>query len=227
MSLRFIQIVDRISTWAGKAFAWLIVMLMVAVCIEVVKRYAMNMPTAWMYDASAMLYGTFFMMCGAYTLSRDAHVRGDFIYGSLKPRTQAALDLLLYILFFMPGIVALCYAGWNFAEISWDMREHSSVMAEGPPIYPFKTIVPIAGALVLLQGFAEIVRCVLCLRTGQWPERMSDVKEIDIVQKQLSDSVYVDEASRKAAMESAEAIDEQARTRGRGPGSASSETGAT
>ena len=116
-------------------------------CVEVFKRYVLNAPTAWIYDANNMLYGTVFMMAGAYALAQNAHVRGDFLYGSMRPRTQAALDLILYIVFFLPGIAALLYAGYHFAEISWRIGEHSSVMAEGPPIYPFKTVIPIAGAL--------------------------------------------------------------------------------
>ena len=143
---------DRFSTWAGKAAAWLIVMLM---CVEVFKRYILNSPDAWIYDVNNMMYGTLFMMCGAYTLAQDAHVRGDFLYGSMKPRTQASLDLALYLLFFLPGIAALVYAGYDYAGDSWRINEHSNVTANGPPVYHFKSVIPIAGALVLLQGLAE------------------------------------------------------------------------
>ena len=209
----FIESIDRVSEWSGKICSWLIIVLTAAVCIEVAKRYLLNAPTAWMFDATAMLYGTFFMMCGAYTLSKSGHVRGDFIYGSLRPRIQATLDLMLYFLFFLPGIIALGYAGYEYAKISWAIREHSSVMADGPAIYPFKTVIPIAGALVLLQGVAEIARCVVCLRTGEWPARAKDVEEIDVVEGQLADSEYVDEESRKAAIDSAHRIDEAARQR--------------
>jgi TRAP-type mannitol/chloroaromatic compound transport system permease small subunit len=161
-----------------------------------------------------MLYGTLFMMAGAYALAQNAHVRGDFLYGSMSPRTQAALDLVLYITFFLPGIAALLYAGYRFAAISWRIGEHSSVMAEGPPIYPFKTIIPIAGTLILLQGFAEIVRCVVCLRTGAWPSRLHDVKEMDVLEEQLSRSEHVDEETRKKVIERAQQIEETARQRG-------------
>ena len=211
---RFLRIVDRISTWSGKTFAWLIGILTLVVSIEVFKRYILNAPTAWIFDADAMLYGTLFMMCGAYTLPQDGHVRGDFLYGSMKPRTQATLDLILYFLFFLPGIVALVYAGYGYAAQSWIINEHSNVTAEGPPIYHFKTVIPIAGALVLLQGIAEIVRCVICIRTGAWPERLKDVEEIDVVEEQLSRSEYVDDESRRAAIEQAHQIDETAHARG-------------
>lgn len=207
---------DRISTWAGKIFAWLIIALMLVVCVEVFKRYIMNMPTAFIYDINNMMYGTLFMMCGAYTLAQNGHVRGDFLYSSFKPRTQAMLDLALYIAFFLPGIIALIYAGEEYASDSWRIREHSNVTADGPPVYQFKTIIPIAGALVLLQGLAEILRCVVCLKTGQWPERLADAEEIDVVEQQLAGSQYVDEESRKRAIEHAHEIDEAARQRGLG-----------
>src|ERR1044071_4258857 len=168
----FLHTIDEISTWVGKAFAWLIVLLMVVVCVEVLKRYVLNAPTAWIFDAENMLYGTLFMMCGAYTLSQDAHVRGDFLYSSMRPRTQATLDLILYIMFFIPGIVALIYAGQDYAAYSWRINEHSNVTSNGPAVYPFKTVIPIAGVLVMIQGLAEIVRCVVCLKTGDWPARL-------------------------------------------------------
>jgi TRAP-type mannitol/chloroaromatic compound transport system permease small subunit len=160
------------------------------------------------------LYGTLFMLAGAYALAQNSHVRGDFLYGSMKPRTQAALDLVLYIIFFLPGIAALLYAGYHFASISWRIGEHSSVMAEGPPIYPFKTVIPIAGTLILLQGAAEIVRCVVCLRTGEWPSRLHDVKEMDVLEEQLARSEHVDEETRQKVIERAHQIDEAARQRG-------------
>ena len=206
-------IIDRISTWAGKATAWLILVLMLAVCIEVFKRYILNAPTAWIFDLDNMLYGTLFMICGAYTLAQDAHVRGDFLYGSMKPRTQASLDLALYILFFLPGIAALIYAGYDYASISWHINEHSNVTSEGPPVYPFKTVIPIAGVLVLIQGVAEIARCIVCLQTGRWPDRLKDVEEIDVIEQQLAGSTIVDEESRKLAIEQAHDIDEAAHQR--------------
>ncbi len=213
---RFLHTIDGISTWVGKAAAWLIVALMAVVCVEVFKRYIMNMPTAWIFDADNMLYGTAFMLCGAYTLAQNAHVRGDFLYSSMRPRTQAALDIVLYVVFFFPGIAALIYAGSDYAADSWRIAEHSNVTAEGPAVYPFKTMIPIAGVLVMLQGVAEMVRCVVCLKTGEWPSRLKDVAEIDVVEEQLAHSEYVDEESRKIAIKRAHEIDETARQRGMG-----------
>jgi TRAP-type mannitol/chloroaromatic compound transport system permease small subunit len=213
---KLLFVADRISTWAGKATAWLIIALMLVVCVEVFKRYILNSPDAWIYDINNMMYGTLFMMCGAYTLSQDAHVRGDFLYGSMKPRTQAWLDLAFYILFFLPGIAALVYAGVEYAGESWRIGEHSNVTADGPPVYHFKTVIPVAGGLVMLQGLAEIVRCVVCLKTGEWPERLKDAEEIDVVEQQLSGSTHVDEESRKRAIDSVHEIDEAAHARGLG-----------
>ena len=213
---RLLRSIDAISIWTGKAAAWLIVGLMLLVCGEVFKRYILNQPTAWIFDASNMLYGTLFMIAGAYALAQNAHVRGDFLYSSMRPRTQAALDLALYIVFFLPGITALLYAGYGYAALSWRIDEHSNVTAEGPPIYYFKTVIPVAGALVMLQGVGEIVRCVVCLKTGRWPARQKDVTEIDVVEEQLAQSEHVDETERKAAIERAQKIDEEARQRGMG-----------
>ena len=213
---RLLYSIDAISTWVGKAAAWLIIVLMSVVCIEVVKRYALNAPTAWIFDVENMLYGTLFMLAGAYTLAQNAHVRGDFLYSSMRPRTQASLDLVLYIVFFLPGIAALIYAGYDYAALSWRIGEHSTVTANGPPIYHFKAVIPIAGVLVMLQGLAEILRCIVCLKTGVWPSRLKDVSEIDVVEGQLAHSEYVDEETRKTAIARAQQIDETARQRGMG-----------
>jgi TRAP-type mannitol/chloroaromatic compound transport system permease small subunit len=215
---RFIRAVDQVSYWSGKACAWLIVALMLAVAVEVFKRYILNAPTAWIFDLNNMLYGTLFMMCGAYALAQNAHVRADFIYIHLRPRAQAGLDLALYLSFFMPGILALIYAGYGYAAESWRIGEHSTVTAEGPPVYHFKSVIPVAGALVMLQGLAEIVRCVECLRTGSWPARLKDVAELDVVEEQLAQSQFVDAESREAAAGGAHAIDEAARQRARSAG---------
>jgi TRAP-type mannitol/chloroaromatic compound transport system permease small subunit len=210
---RFLLFADRVSTFAGKAMAWLIIALMLAVCAEVFKRYVLNSPTAWIFDATNMLYGTFFMMAGAYTLAQDGHVRGDFLYGKMKPRTQAKFDLALYILFFLPGIAALIYAGWDYAHASYVINERSSVTVDGPVIWPFKFVIPVAGVLVMFQGIAEILRCVSCLQTGEWPARLKDAEEIDVVEEQLANSQYVDADARKRAIDSAKNIDELARKR--------------
>ncbi|MDX0676860.1 TRAP transporter small permease subunit [Sinorhizobium medicae] len=208
--------IDAISVWTGKAAAWLILGLMLLVCGEVFKRYILNMPTAWIFDASNMLYGSLFMLAGAYALAQNAHVRGDFLYSAFRPRTQAALDLILYILFFLPGIAALIYAGYDYAALSWRIGEHSTVTAEGPPLYFFKTVIPVAGALVIFQGLAEILRCIICLKTGAWPARLKDVEEIDVVAEQLAHSEHLDQETREAALERAQEIDRAARQRGLG-----------
>lgn len=181
--------VDRISTWVGQAFAWLILVLTLQVSFEVFSRYALNRPYAWSFDLMIMMYGTVFMMAGAYTLSKNGHVRGDVLYGFFPPRLQAGLDLVLYVLFFIPGIVALVWAGYTYAAESWAINEHSTLTANGPPLYPFKTIIPIAGALLLLQGLVEIVRCVICLQQGEWPARQQDVEEVDV--GKLKEMVHV------------------------------------
>lgn len=206
---------DRISMAVGKAFAWLIVVLMLLVVAEVFKRYALNAPTAWIFDASNMIYGTLFMMGGAYTLCQDGHVRGDFFYGSAKPRTQAALDLVLYTLFFIPGVIALTWAGWNYAADSWAIREQT-FNADPLPLYPFKSIIPLAGVIVLMQGLAEILRCIVCLKTGEWTPRVKDADEIDVVEQQLSSSTYVDDEARQQAIANAKSIEESAHQRAKG-----------
>ena len=172
--------VDKISTFAGQLFSWLIVALTLLISWEVFSRYVMEHPHAWAFDVMIMLYGTLFMMAGAYTLSKNGHVRGDVLYGFFPPRLQAGLDLVLYIVFFVPGVVALVWAGYRYAGESWAINEHSNITADGPPIYPFKTVIPVAGAVLLLQGVVEIVRCVICLKQGEWPSREEDVEEVDV-----------------------------------------------
>ena len=173
-------LIDKVSTWIGQFFSWLIVALTFMISWEVFSRYVLDSPHAWAFDVMSMMYGSLFMMAGAYTLSKNGHVRGDVLYGFFPPRLQAWLDLTLYILFFIPGVVALAYAGYGFAAESWAINEHSNVTADGPPIYPFKTILPIAGAFLLAQGLVEIVRCIVCIKQGEWPKRGDDVDEVDV-----------------------------------------------
>ena len=172
--------IDRISTLVGQAASWLIVGLTLMISYEVFSRYALGTPHAWVFDASNMLYGALFMLGGAYTLAKRGHVRGDILCGFLAPRAQATIDLLLYLVFFFPGVIALAWAGIDFFEVSLAQNEHSSIAADGPPVYPFKAVIPIAGGLLLLQGVAEVARCVLCLSTGHWPRREDDVEEVDV-----------------------------------------------
>jgi len=171
--------VDRLSTRLGQAFAWAIVLLTLMITWEVYSRYALNTPHDWALNLQIMMYGTLFMMAGAYTLSKNGHVRGDVLYGFFQPRTQATIDLVLYIVFFLPGIVALTYAGWSYANEALVIRE-KTFSATPLPLYPFKFVIPFAGGLLLLQGLVEIVRCVHCLQTGAWPSREQDVEEVDV-----------------------------------------------
>ena len=172
--------VDKVSTWVGQAFSWIIVLLTVQITWEVFSRYALDHPHAWAFDAMIIMYGTLFMMAGAYTLAKNGHVRGDVLYSFFMPRTQATIDLILFVLFFIPGVFALTYAGTTYAAESWRILEHSSITSEGPPIYPFKTVMPLAGGFLLLQGLVEILRCVICIQQGAWPSREVDVEEVDV-----------------------------------------------
>ena len=181
--------IDKISTFVGQAFSWLIVALTLMITWEVFSRYALDEPHSWAFDVMIILYGTLFMMAGAYTLAKAGHVRGDVLYGFFEPRTQATIDLILFILFFMPGVFALTYAGYYYAAESWAINEHSTITSEGPPLYPFKTILPLAGAFLLLQGIVEIIRCVICIQQGAWPSREHDVEEVDV--EKLKEMVHV------------------------------------
>ena len=186
---KFLLWVDKVSTWVGRAFSWLIVALTLLISYEVFSRYALGTPHPWAFDVMLMLYGTLFMMAGAYTLSQNGHVRGDVLYGFFRPRVQATIDLILYIVFFVPGVIALCWAGYSYAADSWAINEHSSITADGPPLYYFKTVIPVAGVILLLQGLVEIIRCVICIRQGAWPSREADVAEVDV--DKLKEMVHV------------------------------------
>lgn len=186
----FLLAVDRFSTWIGKACAWSVVLLTLLISWEVFSRYVLNRPHAWVLDAQIMLYGLLFMMAGAYTLSKNGHVRGDVLYGFLAPRTQAIVDLTLYILFFLPGVIALTWAGWTYANESLAIREQT-FNADPIPLYPFKFVIPVSGAVLLLQGVVEIIRCIQCIQTGVWPAREGDVEEVDV--EKLREMVHVKE----------------------------------
>jgi TRAP-type mannitol/chloroaromatic compound transport system permease small subunit len=181
--------VDKVSTFVGRAFSWLIVVLTLFISWEVFSRYALDHPHAWAFDTMIMMYGTLFMMAGAYTLSQNGHVRGDVLYGFFTPRVQAGIDLTLYIVFFIPGVIALVWAGYYYAGDSWRIDEHSNITYEGPPVYPFKTVIPVAGAFILIQGIVEIIRCIICLKEGDWPSREADVVEVDV--DKLKEMVHV------------------------------------
>lgn len=180
--------VDRLSTLIGKVFAWTALILTLMISWEVFSRYVLNHPHAWMLDFQIMMYGTLFMTAGAYTLSKNGHVRGDVLYGFFRPRTQATVDLILYFVFFLPGITALTWAGWNYFNEALVIREQT-FSAEPLPIYPFKFIIPLSGGILLLQGIVEIIRCIICIRDGEWPARDEDVEEVDV--EKLKEMVHV------------------------------------
>ncbi|KGD86543.1 MULTISPECIES: TRAP transporter small permease subunit [Rhizobium/Agrobacterium group] len=177
----FIRFADATSAWFGKAFAWLIVLMTFGTSYEVFVRYIVGRPTPWALDVSFIMYGTLFMMGGAYTLSRGGHVRGDFLYRLWKPRTQAIVDLILYFLFFFPGITALIFSGWKYASRSWSYGEVSVNSPAGIPIYQFKTVMVAAGLLLFIQGIAQVLRCIHCIRTGDWMPAADDVEETEIL----------------------------------------------
>lgn len=178
--LGYIHFADRLSGWFGKAFGWLIMFMAIGVGYEVLVRYGFNAPTSWAFDMSYIAYGTLFMMGGAYTLSRGGHVRGDFIYRLWKPRTQARVEFVLYFLFFFPGVIALIVAGWKYAERSWRYLEVSVNSPAGIPIFHFKTVIVVAGVLLFIQGIAQVFRCVICMRTGEWVLAAEDVEETEV-----------------------------------------------
>ena len=171
--------VEAFHAFVGKVGAWAILVLTLAISYEVFARYFLRSPTEWAFDLSYILFGVLFMLAGPYALSRNAHVRGDFLYREWSARRQAGFDLALYVVFFFPGVLALVYAGWGFAQFSWMIKEHSSNSPNGPPLYHFKTLIPVVGAMLAVQGAVEMARCIICLRTGEWPPRLSDVEETE------------------------------------------------
>ena len=176
---RFLLFVDSLSTWVGKAFGWLILVLTFGVSYEVFVRYVLGAPTTWAFDVSYITYGALFLMAGAYTLARNGHVRGDVLYRFWRPRVQATMDLTLYIVFFLPAVLAFIYSGWGYAKTSIQFREVSIFSPAGVPVFPLKALIPLTGGFLLLQGIAEIIRCVLCIRSGEWPQRLHDVEETE------------------------------------------------
>ena len=197
--LSYINFADKLSAWVGKAFAWLIMLMTFGVSYEVFVRYALNRPTTWAFDVTYIMYGSLFMMAGAYTLSRDGHVRADFIYRLWRPRTQAIVELVLYVVFFFPGVLALVFAGWRYAGRSWRFLEVSTMSPANIPIFQFKTITVVAGVLLVIQGLAQVCRCILCIRTGAWPVRAEDVEELE--------QVLIKEHEREILEHGSEAVD--------------------
>lgn len=203
---RVIHGIDLISVYVGKAFAWCVLVLTIAICYEVVLRYVLRTPTAWVYDFSYMMYGTLFMMAGAYALATASHVRGDVIYRLFPVQTQGWLDLALFIVFYFPAVIVLLYSGYLYAEYAWRIGERSTSSPAGPPVYHFKTVIPVAAVFLLLQGVAEVLRCVQAIRTGSWPPREGDVADIDegmlaeyAKMAEFADARKADAGARKAA----------------------------
>jgi TRAP-type mannitol/chloroaromatic compound transport system permease small subunit len=199
---RYCIAIDSLSMWVGKAFGWLILILTLGVSYEVLVRYVFRAPTTWAFDFSYITYGAMFLMAGAYTLSRNGHVRADVLYRFWKPTTQAKMDLVLYILFFLPAVAAFIYAGWNYAAMSVGFREVSIFSPAGVPVFPLKSLVPVTGVLLLLQGIAEIFRCIMCIRTGAWPPKLHDVEETESVimqEQKLAAERETSTAGRKGA----------------------------
>lgn len=197
--LSTILFIDKISAWFGKAFAWLIMVMTLGVTYEVFMRYVFHSPTSWAFDVTYIMYGGLFMMAGAYTLSRDGHVRADFLYRLWKPRTQARLELFLYIIFYFPGALALVFAGWRYASRSWRYLEVSTFSPANIPIYQFKSIIVAAGLLLIIQGVAQVLRCLICIRTGAWPQHLEDVEELE--------QVLIREHERERLRHGSEAVD--------------------
>jgi TRAP-type mannitol/chloroaromatic compound transport system permease small subunit len=179
MIQRFIYGVDYLSRAVGHAFAWCVIVLTLGTCYEVFMRYLFRNPTSWAFDMSYILYGGLFLMAGAYTLSRNGHVRGDVLYRTWRPRTQASIELVLYFFFYFPGVLALMYSGWSYGTEAMRIREVSVNSPAGVPVWQLKLLIPFGGALLTLQGIAEVLRCVLCLRTGHWAARLHDVEELE------------------------------------------------
>jgi len=176
---RYLLWVDHLSAWVGKTFSWCIVILTFVTVYDVMARYVFNAPTGWAYDTEYILYGTLFMMSGAYAVSRNAHVRGDFVSRMLPVRVQAGIEFVLYFLFFFPGVLALLYSGFDFFHMSYLADEHSASSPTGPPIWPFKGVIPLAAVFLILQGIVEVTRSVIAMRTGAWPQRLRDVEELE------------------------------------------------
>lgn len=181
MLQKFLIMIDRFSMAVGHAFAWCILILTLGTSYEVFMRYVMNDPTSWAYDMSYILYGALFIMSGAYALSRNAHVRGDVFFRLLRPRLQASIELVLYFIFFYPGVTALIIAGYGYAHDSFGYTEVSVNSPVGVPIWQLKALIPLAGIMLFIQGIAQVIRCILCIKTGQWPQQLHDVEELEDV----------------------------------------------
>ena len=190
----YIKFADRLSVSMGKAFSWCIVILMGGTCYEVFMAYALNAPTLWNFDFSLQMYGAIFMMAGAYTLSTEAHVRGDVIYRLFPQKTQAYIDLVLYFIFFFPGVIALAFYGYEYAALAWKIGETSWNSPAQIQIYMAKSLIPLSGTLLTLQGISEVFRCIICIKQGSWPERISkDAEETEKILMRTAQKGKVDD----------------------------------
>src|SRR5687768_6081687 len=214
----YIRFADSLSAWVGKAFAWCIMVMTLGVSYEVVVHYGFRAPTVWAFDISYIMYGTLFMIGGAYALSRDSHVRADIFYRLMSERAQAALELLLYFLFFFPGILALIFAGWRYVGRSWRYQEVSTMSPSNIPIYQFKTVIIVAGVLLVIQGIAQVFRCVICLKRGSWPPPPQDVEELEKLLLQKKSLEVLERGSEPVDVVVPDPIDDP--TRGRTGGDA-------
>jgi TRAP-type mannitol/chloroaromatic compound transport system permease small subunit len=196
MMNRFIYAVDLLSRTVGHAFAWCLMILTFGTSYEVFVRYVLNEPTSWAFDFSYLMYGAMFYMAGAYTLSRGGHVRADMFYRLWRPRTQATVELVLYVLFFFPGVLALVIAGWAYGYDSMRIFESSVNSPAGVPIWPLKMLIPFGAGLLALQGFADVLRCIICMQNNEWPARLHDVEELE---KQI-----LEEYARKSGQQTAQ-----------------------
>ncbi len=184
-----IHSIESLNIWIGRAFGWCILILTLSVSYEVFVRYVLNAPTVWAFDMMVQMYGALFLMAGPYALAQDAHVRADVIHRLLSVRWQARIDFVLYVFFFFPGMLALFWFGMEIASDSWRYQEVSWNSPARIQIYFFKTLIPLAGALLILQGVSECMRCFLAMKSGSWLPRMEDARETeDLLRAQVAES---------------------------------------
>jgi TRAP-type mannitol/chloroaromatic compound transport system permease small subunit len=163
---RIVLLIDALSDWSGRVVAWLIVPLMLSLTYEVLARYVFSAPTIWAYDVSYMLYGSHFMLGAGYTLYRGGHIRTDMLYHRWSPRMQGAVDAIGYLCFFFPAMLFFFWMGGQEAWHAWQILETSDASPWRPPLYPFKTVIPVTAALLLVQGVSEFLKSLHAVRTG-------------------------------------------------------------
>ncbi len=177
--IKTIHAIEELSIWVGRTFGWCILILTLSVAYEVFVRYVLNAPTVWAFDMMVQMYGALFLMAGPYALAQDTHVRADVVYRLLSVRWQARIDLILYFCFFFPGMLALAWYGAEIAADSWRYKEVSWNSPARIQIYFFKTLIPLAAGLFIIQGVAECMRCYLAIKSGRWLPRLKDAQETE------------------------------------------------